>query len=67
MIPAFEIGSTVYPKLDPCTDQAGIVTGHLYRPGGLIIYLVTNAEGEEKERFEIELTDEVTYSTGGEG
>ena len=64
--PHFELGSTVYPKLDPCSDQGLVVTGHLYRPGGLLVYLVTNAEGDEKERYEFELTEELTYSTGGE-
>lgn len=61
--PQYEIGSFVYPRLDPCTDQGGVITGYVIRPGGNLIYLVTNAEGDEKERFPEELTNEVTFST----
>lgn len=65
--PKFELESTVYPRLCPEADTAGIVTGYIIRPGGHIAYLVTPADGDEKERLACELTEELAYTTASGG
>lgn len=68
----FELDTVVYPKLSPERENGRIVTGYLVRGRAPVVYLVSDADGEEKERLESELTDEVNYQfnvdhEGGEG
>lgn len=65
--PRFALTSKVYPVLDPVPESAMLVTGHLYRPGNHLLYLCAGSDGEEKQRLECELTDEVTYGAGSGG
>lgn len=58
--PQFAIGTTVYPKLAPTTENARMVTGYVVRPN-LIVYLTTGVDGEEKDAYECELTTELDY------
>ncbi len=51
----------VYLKTD--TEQKGMVTGILTRPGGMrIFYVVWSHDMTERGHFEIELTTEQNYS-----
>ncbi len=60
--PTYAIGSTVYPKVAPESDNAMMVTGYMVRAGGVIIYAVSDADGDEKYRYDYELTTEVKWS-----
>lgn len=66
MKPAFPLESTVYLRVN--AERKGMVTGHLARPGGLLLYLVTwDDPVEEREHFACELSDsKVMDLPGGE-
>jgi hypothetical protein len=64
--PKFDFGTTVYPVLCPSKENAGMVTGYILRPGGHILYLVSDESGTESEREAIELTDEVDYTASSD-
>ncbi len=59
--PRWDFGTMLYHRADP--ETGGIVTGYGIRPGGVISYGVTWEDHEESYHFEIELTEEKTYST----
>ncbi len=56
MKPAFPLSSIVYLHIN--SERKGMVTGHLYRPGGMLLYLVTwDDPVDEKEHCECELSE----------
>lgn len=59
-LPKFPIETPVYLKVDT-EGGAGTVTGLLIRPHGLV-YMVTWADGEERQHYEFELTQEKSYT-----
>lgn len=55
MKPLFPLESTVYLCVN--AERKGMVTGHLARPGGVMLYLVTWDDPiEEKEHWACELS-----------
>lgn len=63
LIPLFTLGSTVYLRVNG--ERRGMVTGHLYRPGGVLLYLVSWDEPvEEVQHWGCELSDERTFGDG---
>ncbi len=60
------ISAVVYPKVAPSTDNALIVTGYTVRANAPLIYLVSDEEGDETERFGFELVGEVGWSANTE-
>ena len=59
-LPAFDLGATVYQRTAP-EGEAGMVTGILARPGGVLLYLVTWGVGcceSETSHWECELSSE---------
>ena len=64
-VPAFLLASTVYLRINT-EARRGMVTGHVFRPGGVIQYLITWDEpAEEQEHWACELTDEKAYLGSG--
>lgn len=55
----FALGEIVYLKVK--TEEAGMVTGLLFRQTG-IVYMVTWPDRNEQYHHEMELTAEKTYS-----
>lgn len=54
----FQFEDVVYRKVEP--SVAGMVTGILFRPHG-VVYLVAWATGGEDERYDIELTKDKSF------
>lgn len=63
----FPLESIVYLKINPTAESQAIVTGIVERPGGHVVYLVSGAGDDERQRYECELTDEVTFGVPGSG
>ncbi len=56
----FSLGQVVYLKLKP--ENAGLVTGILFRPSGHLYYVTWSSDCGEKSHFELELTEEKNYA-----
>lgn len=55
----FQLGDIVYLKIRP--DDAGMVTGIMFRPG-IVIYKVTWSFAGECDHYDLELTTEKQYA-----
>lgn len=63
-ITTYDIGDIVYHRLQP--EAKGMVTGILFRPGRHF-YLVTWDSLDEKEAYDVELSDERCFGEEGGG
>lgn len=56
MKPTWPLETVLYHKTNP--EMAGILTGHIARPGGVMTYLVAWPEEGEVEHWECELVED---------
>lgn len=59
--PRWDLGQILYMKVN---EEPGMLTGYVVRSNGAITYLVSWFEEGEKECWEMELSDEITYRAG---
>lgn len=64
-VPRWEMGTLLYLRANP--ESVGMVTGYLYRPGPVLLYVMGWTDRED-DRWEQELTEEKTFAvnSGGE-
>ncbi len=62
--PRWDIGTVLYLRV--AAEEGGMLTGYVIRPGGVMSYLITWGDGDEKTHWEVELTSEKVYAGGGE-